>query len=732
MATTDILGLFMSPEQYQAQQLAQQQAAEQQSALGFAGLNPRQQAVYGTFLGAQQLGRGLGGLLGVQDPQLQRIRQRQEIMQSINPADMKSLEAGILRASQMGDQELALSLTEFMRKQGSEMALAQQRKAAAERERTQALPAGVQEAELIGTLTEQLQKTTDSDQRAIIQAKIKRLEKNLTKADELEDLFAAEKEAIADAQSKAAPSQAVGLNGLPLPMQPTVNVDNDPKVKAIRARIKTLTATPIDKQLPEIAKATALADLVSPDRNSSTWKEKYSTELTRLLADKVETPTEAERNATIVARNSGFAPGTPEYQEEFMEAFNRFVAPKDRQPTSTEQLESLYVRLGEAKEKARNINPDPEAVANNPEVIRVGKLIKQLEKTDKPTLSPEAQLVIDMGFEYGTPSYYTALNEYLDSLKTKPAEPERVRINEEVRRRKEEQKKFDPKSAEYKAIQEDIDFLKGDTGKGKVSNFAQLLLDRDIAPGSTEWNNRMDAYITKESTRPETADKEISYGAKREALSAEMFEGKRYKDLTPAQQAKVNKRIESEENVTAATGAPKLYMPGEKGGLKSITDFRNDVFNTIKPFRDTVNAADAAIQNINDSIRTGNFVSFNAARVQLAKALGDSTLSRRDIEQAGGDPSLIGGFFDATSTLFTGTPSEDTQKKIKATLQAIRKVARNKAQNELNTSRDLGIRAGYKEQDLNRAFNVPEITGANPPSNAAPKPKVVPLNALPK
>lgn len=286
MATSDILGLFMSPEQYQAQQMAQQQAGEQQRAFNFAGLDPRQQANYGVFLGAQQLGRGIGGLLGVQDPQLQRIRQRQEIMQSINPADPQSLMAGIQRAAQTNDQELALTLTDFMNKQGSEMALAQQRKAQAARERTQALPAGVQEAELIGKLTEELQKTTDPNQRAIIQAKIKRLEKNLTKADELEDLFVAEKEAIAEAQSRAAPSQAVGLDGRPLATQPMVNVDNDPKVKAIRARINTLTATPIDKQLPEVAKATAFADTVSPDRNSPEWKEAYKTTFARLIGDK--------------------------------------------------------------------------------------------------------------------------------------------------------------------------------------------------------------------------------------------------------------------------------------------------------------------------------------------------------------------------------------------------------------------------------------------------------------
>lgn len=152
MATSNILGLFTSPEEYQAQQMG----AEQQRALGFAQLSPMQLANYNLFMGGQQLGRGFGGLLGVQDPQLQRIRQRQEIMQSINPADPQSLIAGIQRASKMNDPELALSLTDYMNKQGSEMALAAQRTAAAKKEHIQALPAGLQEAARIAEIEREL------------------------------------------------------------------------------------------------------------------------------------------------------------------------------------------------------------------------------------------------------------------------------------------------------------------------------------------------------------------------------------------------------------------------------------------------------------------------------------------------------------------------------------------------------------------------------------------------
>jgi hypothetical protein len=191
MATTDTLGLFATPEQYQAQQLAQQQANEQQRAFNFAQLSPRDQAVYGMFLGGQQLGRGLGGLLGAQDPQLRMISQRQQLMQSINPADPKSLMTGIQRAAQSGDQELAMKLTDFMNKQGGLVKPS----------------GGIQEAARINAITEELA-TLDPDnpdqkpKYDALVAERTRLERakraaSGDKLSQLQDLYDKRKEAVA-------------------------------------------------------------------------------------------------------------------------------------------------------------------------------------------------------------------------------------------------------------------------------------------------------------------------------------------------------------------------------------------------------------------------------------------------------------------------------------------------------------------------------------------------------
>lgn len=150
-------------------------------------------------------------------------------------------------------------------------------------------------------------------------------------------------------------------------------------------------------------------------------------------------------------------------------------------------------------------------------------------------------------------------------------------------------------------------------------------------------------------------------------------------------------------------------VPGQRP-VVDVARLRSDVQQTIATPLKTITATDQAIRAINDSIRENNFISFNAARVQLAKALGDSQLSRRDIEQAGGDPSILGGLYDVTSRLFTSTPSIDTQKKIRDTLSAIRSVAAQQANTELDTQRRLVLSTpGIDVNLVNRALDFPQL-----------------------
>ncbi len=110
MATDIVQGLFgLTPEAYQAEQNRQAQA----EALRFAQLDPFQQANYGLYMGGRQLGGLVGQALGAQDPQLQMISKTQSLLRGINPADEKSIEAGIQEAAQFNPQ-LAFSLKDTL------------------------------------------------------------------------------------------------------------------------------------------------------------------------------------------------------------------------------------------------------------------------------------------------------------------------------------------------------------------------------------------------------------------------------------------------------------------------------------------------------------------------------------------------------------------------------------------------------------------------------------------
>jgi hypothetical protein len=120
---SDILGLFTSPQQYQQNQLAQFQNRAAQE----VQLSPFQQAALGARTAGYQLGQGVGGALGGQDPQLQKITQRQQILGMIDPNNPDSFAQAIQAALQVGDQEAAFLLRNEMMKVKEQSAVAEAR-----------------------------------------------------------------------------------------------------------------------------------------------------------------------------------------------------------------------------------------------------------------------------------------------------------------------------------------------------------------------------------------------------------------------------------------------------------------------------------------------------------------------------------------------------------------------------------------------------------------------------
>jgi hypothetical protein len=157
MADSMVAGLFgLTPEMYQNQQYQQ----DLKRGYELAQLSPGAAAQAGLQASVGQLGRGVAGLMGVEDPQMKLISARQSIIGQLDQTNPTSMLEGAKILAKMGDQQGAFALADYARKAQSEIAQAQQRlaagrasDAAAGRERVQADPEKVRLAKEVALLS---------------------------------------------------------------------------------------------------------------------------------------------------------------------------------------------------------------------------------------------------------------------------------------------------------------------------------------------------------------------------------------------------------------------------------------------------------------------------------------------------------------------------------------------------------------------------------------------------
>ena len=127
MASEIVGSLFgVTPELYQEQR----DLMRQKQAMAFAQQDPRAQATYGLYRAGQQAGQALGGLMGVEDPQMRLISQRNALAKQFDVSTPEGLAQYGQALQQAGDTQGALGAIGISRQMTQEMALTGQRQAA--------------------------------------------------------------------------------------------------------------------------------------------------------------------------------------------------------------------------------------------------------------------------------------------------------------------------------------------------------------------------------------------------------------------------------------------------------------------------------------------------------------------------------------------------------------------------------------------------------------------------
>ena len=190
MAENIVNRLFgMTPDMYGEQQ----RISNLEEGAKLAKLSPSARGMAQIYAGARGLANTVGGLMGVEDPQMKIISARQQIIGQLDQTNPTSMLEGAKMLAQMGDQQGAFALADYARKAQSEIAQAQQRMAAANRERQQAVPNDIQIANEIATLTDaqdQLMNQPASPERDramnLITTRLTQLERLTSKAEKTE------------------------------------------------------------------------------------------------------------------------------------------------------------------------------------------------------------------------------------------------------------------------------------------------------------------------------------------------------------------------------------------------------------------------------------------------------------------------------------------------------------------------------------------------------------------
>jgi hypothetical protein len=128
MAETNIVaGLFgMNPQMY----AEQQRRSALQEGIDLAKLTPGEAGAAMTYAGAKGFAGALGGAMGIQDPALIRMTQRNQLLQEMDISNPESLIQVAKKAASIGDSEFAMALVDKARQAQESIAQTQQRRAA--------------------------------------------------------------------------------------------------------------------------------------------------------------------------------------------------------------------------------------------------------------------------------------------------------------------------------------------------------------------------------------------------------------------------------------------------------------------------------------------------------------------------------------------------------------------------------------------------------------------------
>jgi hypothetical protein len=197
----------------------------------------------------------------------------------------------------------------------------------------------------------------------------------------------------------------------------------------------------------------------------------------------------------------------------------------------------------------------------------------------------------------------------------------------------------------------------------------------------------------------------INYGADLEAESAAMFD-KSFANLTPDERRSVVQKVDNKElqkrtagaSRTSVTVTPTIKQAGDIIGLvKGYEDLT-------KPEREMLRSAQTSKELINNAASSNNSQAWEAARTQIAKAVGEGKLSNEDIRRTGVDPRLVQGALDWVNKKIEGVPNQSIMQQLYTVASILERTSVDRINQSAQRTRSAARIADVPESEMDVMF----------------------------
>jgi hypothetical protein len=169
--------------------------------------------------------------------------------------------------------------------------------------------------------------------------------------------------------------------------------------------------------------------------------------------------------------------------------------------------------------------------------------------------------------------------------------------------------------------------------------------------------------------------------------------------------------VDGKGNTIKDLGVAQDTRPVTYNVLKTPTDtvgLVKSYEDLTKPQREMLNTAQTAKTLINQAASSNNSQAWEAARTQLAKAIGEGKLSNEDIKRTGNDPRIVQSVLDWVNKKVEGVPTQDIMKQLYTVASILEQISTdriNKSSDRVRTSARL---AGVPDANMDELF--PKMT----------------------